>query len=155
LKREFKTREVIKAEDDLLLYSLNLRKADRDELETVIGLPARTALVSSVDACVGKVWISSCDGEPFLVSGVEPTFVPGEGIIWAVGTDLITKGGMDIIRWAKGHVAFMMKGFNRLSNIMDRRNVIHRKYMESLGFTFTGREVYYGPYAFDHFEIRG
>lgn len=153
MKRTFTTREVIPAEDDLLLYDLKLRKADQDELEAASGLSAKAALVSSVADCVGKVWLSSCDGQPFMVSGVEPSpFKPGEGTIWAVGTDLITGGGIDIIRWAKGHVASMGEGFTKLSNFMDRRNVVHRRYVESLGFTFTGREVYFGPHVFDYFE---
>lgn len=150
--RIFTTREIVPAEDDLLLYSMKLRKADQDELEAVHRLPARTALVTSVANCTSKVWLSSCDGEPFLVSGVEPGFIIGEGIIWGVGTDLISEGGIDIIRWSRQHVASIGAGYGRLFNFMDRRNTIHRRYVESLGFKFTGSEVYHGPYVFDYFE---
>lgn len=141
--------------DGDLLLNLKLRKADILEIETVTPwVPANISMLSWLTESQGKAYIASCDGEPFLVAGVDPIGSRGSGVIWGVGTDLITTGGITFARWGMNFINGIIKDYNHLYNYMDCRNLVHRRYIEACGFTFTGARLMVNGFPFERFELR-
>lgn len=145
--KEYTTELIDLSRHSLLISNMKLREADIFEIETVHGCDYQTALFSVVRANEGSCSISFCNGVPFVIHGAKEN-----GLIWAVGTDLIAQAGLSVIRWGRDLVETYQDKHRVLWNYMDRRNTVHARWLSAMGFVFTGDWEIFGGQPFIHFE---
>ena len=69
------------------------------------------------------------------------------GKIWLLGTDQLVKDRINCIRFlrqARTEVDRLMGRYEVLFNVMDARNVVHRRWLQWMGFTFIAEHPNYG-----------
>lgn len=135
--------------DEAIVRNFKLREADSRELCTLFGCHPNEALETQI-TIADDVNVAFCDGVPFCIYGVERTFAEA-GLIWGVGTDLISEGGFDIIKWGRDTIDKYFNRYSVLYNYMDRRNAVHRRYIEFCGFRFTENSRVVNNFPFDFF----
>lgn len=114
----------------------NLRADDRREVQEGHGLDPLVALPT---ACQhdSSVYFTVPNGEIAGIAGI------GEaGTIWMLTTDAIHKYPITFAREAKRFIDARTEPL--LWNIVDKRNTVHLKLLQFLGFRFL-RELTYGP----------
>lgn len=127
-------REVRDGDMEALLA--NLRPADRDEAEALLG-PGKEAkaLADSIRASV-LVWTATIDGELAAIFGVCPVSVlSGQGLPWLLGTPLIDRNRGVFMRLNRPYIARMLAVFSQLVNVVDARNVKSIAWLKRMGFT--------------------
>jgi hypothetical protein len=92
------------------------------------------------------------DNRPVVMFGVVP-LGDGIGSIWLLGTDAITNEiPVAFLRWTKRLLPVLTEPFTLVCNAVDKRNVVHVKWLRWLGFTFI-REVRLGPSDLPFYEF--
>jgi hypothetical protein len=114
---------------DALYVALNLRQADRRELETASGVSAVEAVFRAWGWSEVS-WIIEIDGKPAVIFGVAK-----DGVIWMVGTDAISTVRKEFFRLAQSIVEQLLQWYPRLHNQADCRNELHLRWLRLLGFT--------------------
>ena len=114
----------------------NLLPADRREVEEGHGVDAREALIDAVQkpSCV---YFVVPNGKTAGMAGVDDG-----GQIWMLCTTAIHDYPMTFVREAKRYVA--RQEDKLLWNIVDKRNKVHLKLLQFLGFKFL-KEFKHGP----------
>jgi hypothetical protein len=124
----------------------NIRPADRAEIEAIKGEGADVyatiaeGLLMSDPALVGLV-----DGVPAAAMGVAPCpGAPGFGIVWLLGTPALEAAKFEFLRLGRPTLEALQRGYSHVGNVIDERNLLHRKWLAWLGFSFVGRIPEYG-----------
>ena len=114
----------------------NLRPEDRREVEEGHGVDSTLALIEAVQkpSCV---YFTVPSGKTAGMAGVDPG-----GQIWMLCTPAIKESPITFAREAKRYVERQQDKL--LWNIVDKRNVVHLKLLQFLGFRFL-RELKHGP----------
>ena len=114
----------------------NLRPEDRREVEEGHGVDSTEALLDAVQkpSCV---YFTVPNGKTAGMAGVEP-----DGSIWMLCTPAIHDYPLTFAREAKRFVD--SREHKLLWNIVDKRNTVHLKLLQFLGFKFL-RELKHGP----------
>ena len=114
----------------------NLRPEDRREVEEGHGVDSTLALLDAVQkpSCV---YFTVPSGKTAGMAGVDPG-----GQIWMLCTNAIEECPLTFVREAKRYVE--RQPDKLLWNIVDKRNVVHLKLLQFLGFRFL-RELKHGP----------
>ena len=114
----------------------NLLPADRREVEECHGVDAKEALIDAVQkpSCV---YFVVPNGKTAGMAGVDDG-----GQIWMLCTTAIHDYPMTFVREAKRYVE--RQEDKLLWNIVDKRNKVHLKLLQFLGFKFL-REIEHGP----------
>jgi hypothetical protein len=113
----------------------NLRPADRDEIEALLGpgAEART-LAESIERSV-LLWVAVAGDEIAAIFGVVPiNMLGGQGAPWLLGTPLIDRHGGAFIKLNRIYIARMLALFPTLLNIVDARNVKSIAWLKHMGF---------------------
>jgi len=131
----------------------NMRAQDRREVmdsHGVFGLNLLRDAADWGDARVGKV------GDDILcLFGVTPmTIVGGGGIPWMISTDAIRKHARIFLPRSKQWVDEQLEEYGYLTNYVDERNTVAKRWLKWLGFTLA-EPVPYGlrKLPFHKFEM--
>ena len=132
--------------EDALKMAHNLRKADMNELQAVLGNNLDTAHI------LYEGIKNSDNPRTFLVDG-NPAAIYGVvnaqsddlkvGWVWLLGTNKIKKAKTFFLKHSKKELAEQEKEYDVLANYVDVRNTVHIKWLKWLGFKAL-REVNYG-----------
>lgn len=120
------------------LAARGLRRADRDEAERLLGIPAELALKLSVESSDLAVAVL-VNGKACGVFGVGcASLVPYTGAPWLVGhADLELPGvRLPLARTLRRFVRHWLRHYGRLENLADPRNAAAVRLLSWLGFSF-------------------
>jgi hypothetical protein len=138
------------AEVDVDFIARNMREADRMEC-AAHGKSPYLALSEGFQ-CSLPCFTGMVDDRPVVMFGVVP-LGDGIGSIWLLGTDAITNEiPVAFLRWTKRLLPVLTEPFTLVCNAVDKRNVVHVKWLRWLGFTFI-REVRLGPSDLPFYEF--
>lgn len=135
--------------------TLELRRADRDEVEAMSGRNPREALVEAVERS-RMAWAGLADGKLVCLFGVAPLTLAGvTGVPWLLGSDDVCAYSRQFLRRNKDYVRQMLAEFPVLRNAVDARNAVSIRWLRWLGFQF-GEATPMGPQRlpFIPFELR-
>ena len=114
---------------------LNMRRADREEVEALSGRDPRAVLVESVEHST-YAWAGLADDKLVCLFGVAPASLVGvTGIPWLLGSDAICTYSRPFLRRNKLFVTEMLKEYPILRNVVDARNTVSIRWLRWLGFT--------------------
>lgn len=114
--------------------TLELRRADRDEVEAMSGRNPRAVLVESVEKSA-KAWAGLADGRLVCLFGVVPlTLIGITGTPWLLGSPEVCAFSRQFLRRNRAYVAEMLADFPRLANAVDARNAVSIRWLRWLGF---------------------
>ena len=122
----------------------NLRLEDRREVEEGHGIDSTLALIQAVQkpSCV---YFTVPSGKTAGMAGVDHG-----GQIWMLCTNAIEESPITFAREAKRYVERQQDKL--LWNIVDKRNIVHLKLLQFLGFKFL-REIEFGPNKLSFIEF--
>jgi hypothetical protein len=124
--------EVVVAAQDLIdQLKGRLRIVDQFEAAKIFGCMADDGLQDSFVHSL-KCWVALYDGVPFAAFGVVPD---GEtGIPWLVGTPMLDKCSLTLVRECKWRVMAMLGTFKRLENYIWVGNSKSVRWLTYCGF---------------------
>ncbi len=134
----------------------NMRDADYVEITEGSGLSAMEVVGFSYDGSEA-VWAGEWDGELVCLFGVAPyTILTGHGCPWMMTTDLIMDCQKTFLKKSRDVVARMSELYPTLSNHVDTRNEVARRWLAWLGFQINPEPEPFGPneLPFHYFEMR-
>jgi len=116
------------------------RKADRDEVKAASGREPLDVLREGVDLSTESYVLRTPEKEPAAILGVVPASIGGwgeVGAIWMLGTDAIQKHRFHFHRACLPFIDSVNRRWGVLANLVDARNLLHIRWLRSLGFTFS------------------
>lgn len=118
------------------VQSIQLRQTDVEEIMATSGREPAEALAACVAAST-ESWCGLVDGKPIALFGVGPlNILNGMGSPWMVGSDLLNEHAFELLRKSRPWVEQMHRLYPVLFNLVDERNVISRRWLRWLGFSF-------------------
>lgn len=133
---------------DILVVADNMRQADRDEVKAGLGCDPRETLAYCFFLGKPCMTVVGRSGEPVALWGVVPDGkYPEAGRIWLLGTDDLVEDSANRVRFlkeSKKELALIETQYQVLFNFMDARNVVHRRWLRWMGFTFIAEHPNYG-----------
>lgn len=140
------------AADVPVLAAITLRADDQQEIRAGTGMePDEGLCQAALTSEICRVAVASDTGNIVTIWGLlfhEED--PDIGHPWMVGTDEMLRHRRDILRLGKQETADFLNYRNTLTNMMDTRNTTHRRWLQWIGYQFTGEtEIIRGvPFAF-------
>lgn len=114
--------------------TLEMRRADRDEVEALSGRTPREVLVASVERSA-SAFAGLADGKLVCLFGVVPVSLIGvTGIPWLLGSDDVCAYSRQFLRRNRVYVREMLAEFPVLTNVVDARNGVSIRWLRWLGF---------------------
>lgn len=137
-----------------LLKNMTLRQADIDEITVASGgKNVWDAMKSAV--MHSNEWTEVCfedeTDEILMVFGLSS--VDGVGVPWMVASPNVTKYTKILMRYAKKVIKGMNEQFPLLINYVDSRNVDHIRWLQHMGFKFSGVEHMIDRIPFKQFHM--
>jgi hypothetical protein len=127
-------RELRDGDVDALLA--DLRPADRDEIEALLGPGKERHAVEEGVRRSTLLWVGTIDDRIAAIFGVVPLhMLGGQGVPWLLGTPLIDRYRGAFMRLNRPYIARMLAVFPQLANVVDARNVKSIAWLKRLGFT--------------------
>lgn len=155
---KFQSIEVVQATlDHAEFIAPRMRQADVDECWASNRLKPFDALVLGLQA-TRACWTGLYRREPFCMFGVVRAKHDHDvGVVWLLATDRIRDCSREFLRQNGQYVQAMRAQFKVLTNYVDDRNVVSKRWLEWLGFEMDTVTVPYGPdkLPFRRFEMRG
>ena len=137
-----------------LLKNMTLRQADVDELIVASG-GKNTWDALKYSVYHSNEWTEICyeveTDEILMVFGLASS--EGIGIPWMVASPNITKYTKILMRYAHQTINDMINQFPLLVNFVDSRNTVHIRWLEHMGFQFSGVEHMIGSIPFKQFHM--
>ncbi len=113
---------------------LEMRLADREEVEALSGRNPREVLVESVEKSA-EAWAGLADGNLTCVFGVVPMSLVGvTGIPWLLGSVEIERYRRPFLRRNRAMIDRWLADFPVLTNVVDARNTTSIRWLRWLGF---------------------
>lgn len=112
-----------------------MREADKAEVKAASGKHPYLVLLEGIEASE-QAYTALVDGEPIAIFGVCPTDNPSVGVVWLLGSDVISAHRIDFLRKSRDWVERFQSKYPVLCNSIDARNTVHIKWLQWLGFTF-------------------
>lgn len=137
------------------LIGMNMRSADAEEVWASSMMTPIQAVRESRRVST-HVWTGMINDEPACMFGVASAcLVSGYGVPWLLGTDVIEKYSFAFIRQCRPYMELMQGVYPRLTNYVDDRNTVSRRWLKWLGFQIE-EPAPYGPFhkPFRKFEMR-
>lgn len=133
---------------DIAAVADNLRQADKNEVQAALDLHPSHTLACCYFTSKPCMTMVGRSGNQVGMWGVVPDGkYPEAGRIWLLGTDELVDDRLNRIRFlkeAKYYLQVMSQQYKVLFNFMDARNVVHRRWLQWLGFTFIAEHPKYG-----------
>lgn len=118
-----------------------MRKADVDEIKAASGKSPREALEFSLDRS-NEAWALIYDGKPAAMFGVGwISILNGMAAPWLLGTDVVQDHYRHFLRGSRWWFARISSGYDVLTNIVDDRNDVSKRWLEFLGFTLDEPQI--------------
>jgi len=122
---------------DIRPIALNLRVADRLEIQAGSGMRPLQALHAAVDMSIEAYTVFETKTmRPCCLGGIAPTASPIAAQIWCVGTDDISVLSVGFLKSSVAYVNALQEKYPILMNAVDCRNTVHIRYLEWLKFKF-------------------
>jgi hypothetical protein len=127
-------RELREGDTEALLA--DLRPADRDECDALLGPGQEQAALAKSIAQSALVWTFTIDDRVAGIFGVTPvSLLGGQGLPWMLGTPAIDRHPSAFIRLNRPYIARMLALCPHLVNVVDARNVRSIAWLKKMGFT--------------------
>ena len=123
---------------DLEYIAANLRPQDKEEV-LLFGVEPLQGLEVSVDLSTTCLTLVEPDGTPAALLGVTP-----QHKVWLLGTDAIDRHPMTFLRHSKPVLEQLFIGHPYLWNFVHKKNIVHIKWLEWLGFDFLPEVTWVG-----------
>lgn len=140
--------------DDARLLATAMRESDRLEIERM-GFRPLQAVERSIRI---SDWADAflVDGELAAIAGVQTIdALAGEGVPWLVGTDILDRYPVGLMRRVGAVLHEMMAGRRYLVNVVDAKNARTIRWLEHIGFHVKrDPPVMFGDNPFYLFEAR-
>lgn len=121
--------------DEIEYIIENLRDQDRKEIAASHGKHAYRMLRDTVSDPETRVGIAN--GDPICLFGVTPkSVIGGGGTPWMVSTEDIKRHKVVFLRHSSAWVRSMRQKYGHLSNYVDDRNTVSKRWLRWLGFEF-------------------
>ncbi len=124
----------------------NLREADLGEMKAVLGTvedPAES-LIYGVDNSAYPM-VATIDGVPVSIFGVIRDPINADvGCVWMMGTDEMTRRKKLFLRHALKALETLFGSFRLLWCCMDKRNTVHVRWIQWLGFSLLREHPSFG-----------
>lgn len=138
-RSEVLIREAVVEDADLL--GPNLGVADKAELDALHpGKAPEELLRICIRGSVGAAWAATVDDTVIAAWGVGPSNLVGVGHPWCLASD---DGRLSqskaFVAGARAALPTMQAMYPILTNIIDARNLRHKKWLKALGFRFLRR----------------
>ncbi len=129
-----------------------LRQSDKDEIAAASGLDPLQGLGQSVAMSHYSYTIME-DEEPVVMYGARHV-ADGKGLVWLLASDALERHSIQFLRNSVEYINRLHyeTGCHTLSNLTDKRNTLHHRWLRWTGFTF-GPEVPIGPYSMPFYPI--
>lgn len=124
---------------DCIHLCSEVRQADRDEVRAASGGTVLNALVNGFHLS-SQCWTLKIREDPIAMFGVAPVDGSAYGSIWLLGSDRIQRVKWHFLRESRPWLRRLMHGYDSVGNVVDKRNTVHIRWLEWLGFTFV-REI--------------
>lgn len=136
---------------DVSTLASDLRAADRAEL-AALGTTPPESLADGYLQSTPPYTAVDADQVPVAMFGVVP-LRPQVGAIWLLGTDRLVEGPnrVSFLRLSRKWVPALQRGYEVLTNLVDKRNTVHLRWLEWCGFAFVSEHEING-YTFIKFE---
>lgn len=126
--------------DDIAAIVANARPADVAEM-TALGTSVEESLRGGLQ-CSDWTYTGLLDGVPVCMFGVAPfSILNGEGRPWMLAANGLEAAQVPFLRACRPVVRAMRESYPRLVNIIDDRNVVAKRWLRWLGFSFDERTM--------------
>lgn len=133
--------------------AMNMRQADRDEVDAASGRSAFEAMEFSFKKSTRPMTVL-IDDVPAAMFGVgDINILTGVGAPWLLGTDLVETQYVPFLRGSTRWRDQLLKRYSVLRNFVDVRNEASIRWLKWLGFTFS-EPIPYRGHEFRMFELR-
>ena len=126
-------------EGDAEALAPRLRVADMQEIQAGYGQEIEVSLREGAERSAPSCTIIGNSG---AVAGMFGIVAEGDyGRVWLLGSDELVSGAMrrQFIRETRNHLRVLCRPYKTVGNFIDRRNVVHMRWLRHLDFSFTGR----------------
>lgn len=130
-------RRTATALDAALMDASGIRQADRDEWVGGTGGDVLPALLEALDIPGGVNETITLDGVPLCLYGTYPTSDEGIGQVWFLAAKAAERHVLAIHQLFKPVLEDMHSRFPLLLAYTHPRNLLHHKWMERNGFTYS------------------
>ncbi len=121
----------VPTETDVINLAANLRPSDYFELKSVTDLTPLSAIRASLaNSNADFKWAYLADGVLLCIAGCTRVGHP-----WLLATPLLDRHTVRLTKIAKQQVRMMLETYPMLSNMIDVRQTMTIRWLESLGFT--------------------
>jgi hypothetical protein len=138
---------VVKADEESVYHvGTNLRKQDWDEVIGLTGKDPVQVLLQSRELSLQTYAGLSPDGEPIILFGIGFNEASEHiGVPWMVATNKLLQHSREFLVKCRYWFDYFQKDFIALTNVVDKRNTVSRRWLAHLGCVF-GPEVILGPF---------
>lgn len=128
-------------EEDVEYVIENMRDQDRNEILASHGKFAFTELRNA--AHDDDSWVGEVDGNIICLFGVAPlSIIAGGGMPWMVSTKGLTKYAKTFLPRSKEWIDGKLEEYGHLSNYVDERNTVAKRWLKWLGFELEDPKPY-------------
>lgn len=149
-----KSVEIRKSElSDIVPIALRMRNADKKEIWDSHRFKPYQALLRGMKN-LGSCWTILGDDMPEGMMGVSKgSLLSNRGIIWLLGTDVLTKDRRLFVKVSKKVFDGMLDGFDYVENYVSTENEISLRWIERLGFNVEEEPIMVNDIPFKKFFL--
>jgi hypothetical protein len=138
---------------DIIPIAIRMRSADKKEIWDSHRMKPYHALLMGVKS-LGNCWTILGDDMPEGMMGVsKASLISNKGIIWLLGTDVLTEDRRLFVKVSKKVFGGMFDGFDYVENHVSTENEISLRWLERLGFNIEEEPVMINDVPFKKFSM--
>lgn len=139
---------------DIPPIAVDMRPADRDEVMAAVGMNPHQALLQGYLSSTECFTIYEIDGGlpvgMFGYTEVEPKL---SACVWMLGSNRLLKNRWTFLKRSREWVDYIHARYPMMYNVIDRRNTLHIRWIEWLGFKFVRIIPNYGTQKLEFVEF--
>lgn len=139
---------------DVFPIAKDMRDADRDEVAAAVGMPPDQALLQGYVSSTECYTIYEINGgTPVGMFGFTEIDPKLSACVWMLGSNRLLNNQWTLLRRSKEWVNRIQSRYPLLFNVIDRRNSLHIRWVEWLGFKFIRVIPQYGKQKLEFVEF--